>query len=682
MSELQSIDLGRSSLALSLATQAVERIASSRQSATLALVGDWGAGKSWLLDELVAQLEQAPLWSQARCTVVRFNPWYYADERALFAGFATLLVQQTLKRKRGRSKLARFLQLVGPSAKFGGVDLTTAAKQAGDALGVTTPSKIRHEIDTALQQADRQLLIVMDDIDRLNPDELLILFKLVRLVGDVPGLHYLLAYDEGTLHHLLQQTAIAAGSPERARRYLEKIIERRWEVPPLTDAQFDEVLLRQLKLREGDRSDPGVGYRLEALMRDAITTPRAASRYVDLADSVPSHVLQELDQSDLHLTLFVRVVAPGLWQTIIQERQFLVTGGRYIVDAEAKAQAEATLGRMRQTVADLPFGSDLIDLVTDRFPSFANALDSRSSRTAEPPRLGHRDFVDHYLWLDLPPGAVSEVALANRLRGLPDPALENEIRVQLAASPRLFLDALARCAEGDGVNRVEVFFFLERLFQTHGVTAKFGIFETTVDRRLVAIANDLLVRMNTEELQAVREQRAFGSRRLLAELVARLCRRRIAGHEDINNFAQEVAPQIASAFIEELTRRNGIRELGLREWSDLQLIRGLSTQAQHPALIDLLRTGVLDEAAIAALFIRVVWSTERNRWQLDVASMRTELGDDLFDQVDAALRDSQEPLPDRVESLSPDDPALTVEDMRVLARYLMLRGGDQPDDED
>ncbi|HAM44413.1 MAG TPA: hypothetical protein DCM67_05265, partial [Propionibacteriaceae bacterium] len=430
-------DLGRTPLASAHARGVVERLQSSRESATFALVGDWGSGKTWLLEALLRDLKESPDWAATRCTVVPFNPWYYADEKALFAGFASLLVQQTLGQRVRRTRLAKLLMLVGPSAKFGPVDLTAVAKQAGTALGVTTPSEIRDAISNGLATSERQLLIVMDDLDRLNPDELLILFKLIRLVGDVPGLHYLLAYDEDTLHHLLKQTAIAADSTERARRYLEKIVERRWEVPPLTDTQLDEILFGKMSLSEGDRNDPGVGYRLESLIRAAVTTPRAVARYVDIANAIPDRVRDELHQRDLHLTLFLRVAAPPLWKALIDERQFLVGGGPYLIDTDRKDRAEAVMARFRSVTRDLAFGQELLDLVVDSFPSLANALDPRSSRSEEAPRIGHRDFVDHYLWLDLPPGAVSEAEVVSALQRLPDEAAEGEVRHLLVAAPRL-----------------------------------------------------------------------------------------------------------------------------------------------------------------------------------------------------------------------------------------------------
>ena len=99
-------------------------------------------------------------------------------------------------------------------------------------------------------------------------------------------------------------------------------------MPPLTDEQVDEMLFTKLSLEEGDQNDPGLGYKLESLFRAVVTTPRAAERYVDLANTIPDRVRDELHQGDLHLTLLIRTAAPALWKAIVAERQLLVGSGR------------------------------------------------------------------------------------------------------------------------------------------------------------------------------------------------------------------------------------------------------------------------------------------------------------------------------------------------------------------
>ena len=674
MTESGSHDLGRAPLAFVMAQQVVERLLSNRESATFGLVGEWGSGKTWLLEALLREIENNPNWHTTRCTVVHFNPWYYADEQALFAGFASLLVQQTLKKRRARTRLAGLLKLVGPSAKFGAVDLTAVVKQAGTNLGATTPSRIRNTIADSILESGRQLLIVMDDLDRLNPEELLILFKLVRLVGDVPGLHYLLAYDEDTLHHLLNQTAIAAGSSERARRYLEKIVERRWEVPPLTYAQLDEILFGKLSLKEGDPSDPGLGYRLESLIRAIVTTPRAAERYVDLANAIPARVRDELHQGDLHLTLFIRVAAPALWKAIIQERQLLVGGGPYLSDSDRKKHAQAALDRFRAATSHLAFGEDLLDLVVESFPYFSDALDPRNVRSADAPRIGHRDFVDHYLWLDLPPGSISELAVTSALRRLPDDAAEREIRDLLLASPRLMLDSLWRNSGGDGVSKPQVFMLLERLYQTHGVDATFGLFDTTADRRIFSIANGLLKQMSADELSELVHEPDCGNRHLLVKLVARLHSLSETGVDALDRFVADITGPIAGALSDRLESAGtpAFPESSTRD--DLRMLFELDLDLARSLVQRRLEALVWREDDVGSIYVGLQLSPSAGyRWHLDLQRMRANLGDKLAARIEDALRATNEqPVALGILAQVPaGERAPTAEEGRTLTRFLL-----------
>jgi predicted KAP-like P-loop ATPase len=51
------------------------------------------------------------------------------------------------------------------------------------------------EISKALSDQQKRFLIVIDDIDRLSPEEALLIFRLVKSVGRLPNVIYLLVYD-------------------------------------------------------------------------------------------------------------------------------------------------------------------------------------------------------------------------------------------------------------------------------------------------------------------------------------------------------------------------------------------------------------------------------------------------------------------------------------------------------
>jgi predicted KAP-like P-loop ATPase len=87
------------------------------------------------------------------------------------------------------------------------------------------------------------------------------MFKLVRLIGRLPRLHYLLAFDEETLLSVLTETDIARGRRDRALAYLDKIVQLRFDLPPIDQAtagqMIDRILDEQwsaqgIRLSDGD----------------------------------------------------------------------------------------------------------------------------------------------------------------------------------------------------------------------------------------------------------------------------------------------------------------------------------------------------------------------------------------------------------------------------------------------
>lgn len=130
------------------------------------------------------------------------------------------------------------------------------------------------------------MLVVMDDLDRLSPEELLVVFKLVRLVGHLPNIYYLISFDEQTLLDVLQRSDLVRDSDHRAREVLEKIIQVRLDLPAFRDrdaaAMSDRSLNALLDAHSMSMTSGEQRRFSEACFRhlqDRLQTPRAIKRY-------------------------------------------------------------------------------------------------------------------------------------------------------------------------------------------------------------------------------------------------------------------------------------------------------------------------------------------------------------------------------------------------------------------
>ncbi|SKK68349.1 KAP family P-loop domain protein [Mycobacteroides abscessus subsp. bolletii] len=252
--------LGRAPFARRVAERIVA--AAGEPSVVFGLAGPWGAGKTSLINmvDQVLEQEHPDQWS-----VVRFTPWSTSTVDSLtdefYQSIAAAMPSSDTGRKARQQLLAMAPAVTGAVMKAGlraivdryvgqgaAEEITSAATDAvSDSLG-----KLEIEPDPfierfkkaakAIEDAGLNVLVVVDDVDRLHAEELLTVLKAVRLLGRFDRVHYLLAYDEETLLDVLQASDIAHADRRRASAYLEKIIQYPYMLPPLQQAHIESAL--------------------------------------------------------------------------------------------------------------------------------------------------------------------------------------------------------------------------------------------------------------------------------------------------------------------------------------------------------------------------------------------------------------------------------------------------------
>ena len=225
----------------------LERVRGQSESSVLATIAPWGAGKSSVLAMTISLLKargDANGW-----LVAEYNPWSYSDLESLVQGFFAELRQALPKDDRwseARRQLGEFGKAISPLGALGGlagVDASTILAAAAQKLGGdTSAAATKRKAEESLRAVGRPVLVVLDDLDRLTPQELLLVFKLVRLVGRLPNVYYLLCYDERTLLDVLRRTDLVGGVEARGRDYLEKMVQIRLDLPPLRERQAGSLV--------------------------------------------------------------------------------------------------------------------------------------------------------------------------------------------------------------------------------------------------------------------------------------------------------------------------------------------------------------------------------------------------------------------------------------------------------
>ncbi|WP_020179960.1 Qat anti-phage system ATPase QatA [Methylopila sp. M107] len=256
---------------------------------TVGVHGDWGAGKSSVLEMIEAGFEDEP-----KVLCLKFNGWRFQGfedaKIALIEGIVTGLIEK----RPGLTKAAEQVKAVfgriawlKVAKKAGGLAFTAATgipspdlintavgaienilsdpaklatkenaekaldgvkdllKPKGDGDTTNVPEEInafRKAFDDLLKKAGvDQLIVLIDDLDRCLPDTAIDTLEAVRLFVFTPRTAFVVAADEAMIEYSVRKhfpdLPDTSGPQSYARAYLEKLIQVPFRIPALGDTE-------------------------------------------------------------------------------------------------------------------------------------------------------------------------------------------------------------------------------------------------------------------------------------------------------------------------------------------------------------------------------------------------------------------------------------------------------------
>lgn len=270
----------------------------NEESLVISLKGEWGEGKSSIINLIKQQFEQEK--DDNDPTIIEFNPWAYANNDSLSFHFFNDIGSELKQKKAVKKdnllakKLKIYSQLInleketkvfkdivphvflllgilGVSANqffewiridpkwvgnalfllglfvlvaqlFGGIinkiatfmDLRSLSTEA-------SPQTLKKDIVEHLKKRNKKLLIIIDDLDRLSRKEICEVFKLIRVNADFPNTIYLLAFDTKIIEANLDEENGISG-----KDYLKKIVQVDFNLPYTKSDRIQQYLFSEL----------------------------------------------------------------------------------------------------------------------------------------------------------------------------------------------------------------------------------------------------------------------------------------------------------------------------------------------------------------------------------------------------------------------------------------------------
>ena len=467
--------LGRARFSQSVA----DAIASwqGRDSLVLGLYGQWGSGKTSLVNLVSTRLRET---HPGRMSIVDFNPWEWVEHRdiaaaffgelasaagegtdrvqaarlaAAFKAYATFLrlgsgAMRSIKDLYTLLIVVLFAGVFGSTVTGGAIRLIALVLSGAAALSVlaTTWSDVfqqlathllskanpdfaamtewKHRLRIQLARSNATYLMVIDDLDRLPPLEILRVFQLVKANADFPNLVYLMPFDRGIV-----VDAIHTGHGGNGNDFLDKIVQIHFNIPYPGRNQIEQLLFEGIDralAASGDATQRfeqsrSRWYELyQAGLASYIETPRHATRYVASLSFTLSLLTVdgalEVDPVDLIATEILRLFEPDLFEAIANAKDLLSTqrGSRLATGSLElqRARLDALLDSV--VLAQRPRARAILALL---FPPARELFNQPA--TGDGPtqwrallRVCHGDIFDRYFRFDLPTGQVTRARIA------------------------------------------------------------------------------------------------------------------------------------------------------------------------------------------------------------------------------------------------------------------------------
>jgi predicted KAP-like P-loop ATPase len=243
----------------------------------------WGSGKTSFLNLLrhsLGESDESPL-------VLNYQPWLYSTVDALLLGFCKQLASQLEKRNPAKyqnigAALNELGQAVSPLAQLSehhaaalltatGLKFLSRVVMWFGRRNTLDISNARARVQDAINEYNQPIIIFIDDIDRLPPSEVQLLFQFIKAVGAFDGVSYVLAYDPGPV-----ERALSFGDSLNGREYLKKLIQVPVKLPRISSLLLQRYFIKSVQRLAEQPSPPPVTRRKESVRELRLFTSRIA----------------------------------------------------------------------------------------------------------------------------------------------------------------------------------------------------------------------------------------------------------------------------------------------------------------------------------------------------------------------------------------------------------------------
>ena len=383
----------------------------------IAVRGPWGSGKSSVVNMVIHKLKK----KEDKCPIIiSFNSWCYRHEEEVIAGFFQELYAGIKLYSKGKNIDIKFVAKLGARvlglSKIAapGLNLVAPGSSAFISSGQEilenaiaqnqTMESLQFNVSKIIKNTDKNILIVIDDIDRLSPDEAITIFRLIKSVGRLDNVIYLLSYDR-----IATENAIMEVYPSEGSRYLAKIVQAGFDLPEPSRQKLGDILMSRLeKFLENEMPDSS--RRIHSIIYDIIIseikTPRNIHQLANVVSITFPAVKMNVDLGDFIVIETLRLFRPNVYKNIHKNKNILVGAKR--LDCGDKS-ADDIISEILLDEEDERDRPNLIPLIRNIFPRFDDKRPSISQHSRNQKRIYLENHFDTYFHFSVSDDVISDI---------------------------------------------------------------------------------------------------------------------------------------------------------------------------------------------------------------------------------------------------------------------------------
>lgn len=374
----------------------------SKDGLVVALNGEWGSGKTSVINLIKTELAK-----DENLKVVSYSYWWYEGKKEVISAFLFGLSEAIGELKNSEKIISTILNFIQPLASV--ADCCTGTGISSKVLEISkclfNPVSLEQQFNSIkdfLRKQTSQIVIFIDDLDRMNPDDSIEVYKLLKTIGRLPNVTFVIVYDKAQANR-----AILQKYPSEGKNFLEKVIQVSFDMPEPSSEKLFKVFQKELGDTFSEHIDQSnLQFYWDKYLRDFIKTPRNLGRLLANIEFNAKPIITDIYLPDFILLEVLRLQFPDIYLEISRNKREICKDNPFQVTNAEKERIDSEFLKVLLGKGDKRQEVPLGRLLTELLSPLTSVRKVKVQR-----RFCSNDYFETYFNLNISDDAISEYEL-------------------------------------------------------------------------------------------------------------------------------------------------------------------------------------------------------------------------------------------------------------------------------